>query len=96
MYSKSLAPSTPVRNRLFPSSRNRGTSWQVPYVLTKASRGEFKVDVEEQTDSKVKKQKKKQSQFLLQPITTTNKTFGMITNAYSSKIHANSVVLANL
>jgi hypothetical protein len=70
--------------------------WQVPYGLTKASGGDFKVDVGEQTDSEVKKQKKKQSQFLLQPITTTNKTFGSITNAYSSKIDTDSVVLANI
>ncbi len=70
--------------------------WQVPYGLTKASGGEFKVDVGEQTDSEAKKEKKKQSQFLLQPITTTNKTFGSITNAYSSKIDADSVILANL
>jgi hypothetical protein len=61
IYSKSLAPSTPVRNRLLHFSRNRGTCWQVPYGLTKASGGEFKVDVGEQTDSEVKKQKKKQS-----------------------------------
>jgi hypothetical protein len=64
--------------------------------LTKASGGEFKVDVGEQTDSEAKKEKKKQSQLLLQPITTTNKTFGSITNGYSSKIDADSVVLANL
>jgi hypothetical protein len=70
--------------------------WQVPYALTKASGGVFNVDVGEQTDSEAKKQKKKQSQFLLRPITTTNKTLGSITNAYSSKIDADSVILANL
>jgi hypothetical protein len=64
--------------------------------LTKASGGEFTVDVGEQTDSVVKKQKKKQSQFLLQPITTTHKTFESITNAYSSTIDGDSVFLANL
>ncbi len=95
IYNKSLASLTPIHNRLFLSSQNRRTSWQVPYGLTKASKGEFKVDVGEQTDSEVKKQKKKKSQFLLQPFTTTNKTFGSISNAYSSKIDADSVVLAN-
>jgi len=44
IYSKSLAPSTPVHNCLLLSSRNRGTSWQVPYRLTKAFGGEFNVD----------------------------------------------------
>jgi hypothetical protein len=93
IYRKSLALSTPVRNRLLLRSRNRGPSWQVPYGLTKACGGEFKVDVGEQTNSEVKKQNKKQSQFLLQPITTTNKP---ITNAYRSKIDTDSVVLVNL
>jgi hypothetical protein len=93
IYSESLALSTPVRNRLLLRSRNRGPSWQVPYGLTKACGGEFKVDVGEQTNSEVKKQNRKQTQFLLQPITTTNKT---ITNAYRSKIDAHSVVLVNL
>jgi hypothetical protein len=58
IYNKSLAPSTLVHNRLLVSSRNQRTSWQVPYILTKVSGREFKVDVGEQTDSEVKKQKK--------------------------------------
>jgi hypothetical protein len=64
--------------------------------LTKAFGREFKVDVGEYINSNVKKEKKKQSQFLLQLITTTNKTFGLITNAYTYKINVDSITFANL
>ncbi len=46
IYNKSLAPSTPIHNRLLNFSRNQRAYWQVPYGLTKASGGEFKVDWE--------------------------------------------------
>jgi hypothetical protein len=64
--------------------------------LTKAFRGEFKVDVGEHINSNVKKQNKKQLQFLLELIITTNKTFGLITNVYTYKIDTYSIILANL
>jgi hypothetical protein len=72
------------------------TPWQVPYGLTNVFGGEFKVDVGECINSSVKKQMKKQSQFLLQLITTTNKTFKLITNAYTYTIEVDCIVLTNL
>jgi len=96
IYNKSLASLTPIHNRLFLSSQNRRTSWQVPYGLTKTSKGEFKVDVGEQTNSKVKKQKKKQSQFFFTTDHYNKQNLQIDYKFYSSKINQDFVVFTNL